>query len=301
MNYGSVKKVVKNPYKVFSVISNWPIFRCLPDTIFLKLKFRGTLGYPLNLKSPKTFNEKLQWLKLYDRNPLYTMLVDKYKVKRYVASIIGDEYIIPTLGVWDSFDEIDFDKLPDQFVLKCTHDSGGLIICKDKRKLNLAKVRRIINKSLNANYYYNGREWPYKNVKPRIIAEKYMQDEHEKDLKDYKIMCFNGKVRMSFVCSERSDKLKVTFFDNNWRKLPFQRHYPTSDTDIPKPQNFSKMVELAEVLSKNIPFVRVDFYEINGKLYFGEMTFFPGGGFEEFTPSKWDKKIGDLITLSCNQ
>ena len=225
-------------------------------------------------------------------------MVDKYEAKKYVSNLIGDEYIIPTLGVYDNFDDIDFEKLPNEFVMKCTHDSGSVLICKDKNKMNKRNERRRFNKMLKHNFWYYGREWTYKNVKPRIIIEKYMVDEKQKgDLKDYKLMCFDGKVKCSFVCSDRKHELKVDFFDLEWNKMPFERNHPSSKKNISKPQNYELMIELAEKLSKNIPFVRVDFYEINDKVYFGELTFYPGCGFEKFTPEKYDKIIGDLIKL----
>lgn len=266
----------------------------LPDELYLKLQYRAKLDKKLNLKNPKTFNEKLQWLKLYDRKPEYTIMVDKYLAKKYVADKIGEEYIIPTLGVWDSVDEIDFDLLPNQFVLKCNHNSGlGMCICKDKSKLDIAEVRRALANGLKQDYYHIGREWPYKDVPRKIIAEKYMGD----SLNDYKLMCFDGKIKCSFVCSDRSENLKVTFFDNDWNRMPFIRHYPASDNKIPKPINFDQMIELAEILSKDIPFLRVDFYEIDGKIYFGELTFYPGCGYEEFTPEEWDERLGSWIKL----
>ena len=277
------------------------ILYCFPDTLYLRWIYWRIIGKRLNLKHPQTFNEKLQWLKLYDRNPLYTTLVDKYAVKKWVADKIGEQYIIPTLGVWNSFDAIDFDTLPHQFVLKCTHDSGGIVICRDKATFDKQSARKKLTKSLKTNFYDSGREWPYKNVPPRIIAEKYMsEDDGSQELKDFKLMCFNGKVKCSFVCTERftKDGLKVTFYDTNWNVMPFERHYPRSKTPIAKPLNYDEMVELAEKLSRDIPFVRVDFYSVKGKTYFGEMTFYPGSGFEEFTPSEWDKTLGDWVKLA---
>lgn len=414
----------------------------IPDKTFLKLGYRIKVGKKLNLQDPVSFNEKLQWLKLYDRNPEYTMMVDKYAVKKWVADKIGDEYIIPTMGIWKHFDEIDFDRLPNQFVLKCTHDSGGLVIVKDKSKLDEVEAKKKLEKCLRRNYYWAGREWPYKNVQPMIIAEKYMTDESGTELKDYKIfnfsgepklievdydrfvehkrnlyttdwqyieaaiqyptdpmhpierpkqlekmldlartlsagishvrtdfyciddciyfgeltfyhgsgfenftpegfneemgkwiklsrggyilisdfavfvlwdetpidsmelmdykfLCFEGKVRCVFTVTERfsEDGLKVTFFDPNWNPLPFERHYPKSAKPIPKPYHLEKMVKLAEELSSDIPFVRVDLYESGGRIFFGELTFYPGSGFEEFIPEKWDNLLGEWIKL----
>ena len=294
-----IKKVLKNPYKIIIVLMKKRCLDWLSDKKYLELKYYSVFNKKLNLKNPQTFNEKLQWLKIYDRNPLYTTLVDKYEVREYIKNTIGEEYLIPSYGVYDNFNEIDFDKLPNQFVIKCTHDSGGVVICKDKSQLDIEMAKSKINNSLKRNYYYNGREWPYKNIKPRIIIEKYMEDKNTKELIDYKIMCFDGKVKMSFTCSERfdNDGLKVTFFDLDWNKLPFERHYKSSNKKIEKPINYKKMLELSEKLSKKIPFVRVDWYEINGKLYFGELTFYPGCGLEEFTPEEWDYKIGKMIKL----
>ena len=209
----------------------------IPDTWYLSLKYYKNFGELPNLKYPKTFNEKLQWLKLHDRKPIYTTMVDKYEVKQYVANIIGEKYIIPTLGVWDRAEDINFDSLPNQFVLKATHDSGRVVICKDKTTLNRAEIIKEMRKSLQRNFYAVGREWPYKNVKRRIIAEKYMED-GEQELKDYKLMCFNGKVYCSFVCSERENRLKVTFYDRDWKRLPFERHYPAAEKDRPKTKQY---------------------------------------------------------------
>ena len=271
----------------------------LPDKIYIRRTYRRAMGKELDLKNPKTFNEKLQWLKLHDRKKIYTKMVDKYLAKGYISNIIGDGYVIPTIGVYDSFDEIDFSKLPKQFVIKCTHDSGGYVICKDKSKLDIEQAREKINNSLKNNYYWMWREWPYKNIKPRIIIEEYMEDKKAKELIDYKIMCFSGQPKLLFTCSERfsKDGVKVTFFDLDFKKLPFTRHYPSSKAKIEKPVNFDKMIEFAAKLSKGTIFLRVDFYEINKKLYVGELTFYPGAGIEEFEPEEWDYKIGELIEL----
>ena len=282
--------------KLLSAILN-RVGPLLPDKLYLKIQFRTIMGKKLNLRNPKTFNEKLQWLKLYDRKPEYTVMVDKYLVKDYVAKKIGEEYIIPTVGVWDSADEIDFDKLPEQFVLKCNHNSGDVVICTNKSELDIAGTKQKLSNALRQDFYLAGREWPYKNVPRKIIAERFMDGDSAEGLNDYKLMCFNGKVRCSFVCSERTENLKVTFFDNDWKRLPFERHYPASKKEILKPVNFNKMIELAEILSKDIPFVRADFYEVSGKVYFGELTFYPGCGYEEFTPEEWDEKLGSWIKL----
>ncbi len=272
----------------------------LDDVKYTKLKYRAFMKKKLNLDNPVTYNEKIQWLKLYDHNPLYATLVDKYEVKEYVSKLIGEEYIIPTLGVWDSFDDIDFDALSEQFVLKCTHDSGGLIICTDKSKLDKELAKQKMEKYLKRNYYLQSREWPYKNVKPRIIAERYMEDEESSELRDYKFFCFDGKVKMMFIATERQNKATETrfdFFDTQFNHIDMRNGHPNADKPIKKPVNFEKMIELAEILSKEIPHVRVDFYEVNGKVYFGEMTFHHWSGFVPFEPEEWDKTIGSWIKL----
>lgn len=293
-----VKFIANSGYR-FLILADIGLYNRMPDAEYLMKRYKAFIGKPLNLENPQTFNEKLQWLKLYDRKPLYTMLVDKVKVKNYVADLIGSEFIIPTLGVWERPDDIEFQNLPDRFVLKCNHNSGsGMYICNDKSKLKIHKVKRMLRNGLKQNYYLTAREWPYKDVPRRIIAEENIATEAE-DLMDYKFMCFNGKVMCSFVCSDRfsEEGLKVTFFDRDWNVMPFERCYPKSMLSLSKPKNYEKMIQLAETLSKGIPFVRVDFYDLSEKIYFGELTFFPGSGFEEFRPEEWDMKLGELIEL----
>lgn len=293
------KKYLTSPDYRFLINAGFGIYNKMPDDKYLKRKFKACVGYELNLEKPTSFNEKLQWLKLYDRNPEYTMMVDKIAVREFVRETIGQEYLIPCLGTWSDPADIDFDALPNRFVLKCNHNSGlGMYICKDKTKLNISRVKRNLQKGLAQNYYLTGREWPYKDVPPQIIAEAYMEDANGR-LDDYKFMCFNGQVKCCFVCTDRfSDKgLHITFFDPDWNVMPFERSYPAVKEGLPKPSQYEKMVELAQTLSKGIPFVRVDFYEADGKIYFGEMTFYPGCGFEAFQPEQWDKTLGDWITL----
>lgn len=294
-----IKKFIHNKEIRFGYLSMLGVFNFLDDEEYIKKRFKAVFGYKLNLQNPKTFNEKIQWLKLFDRNPKYTLLVDKNLVKHYSASVIGEEYIIPTLGVWNNFDEIDFEKMPDKFVLKCTHDSGGIVICTDKSQFDITKAKRKIEGRLRKNYYLVAREWPYKEVVPKIIAEEYIGNEYDLELKDYKIMCFNGKAKCSFVCSGRFAKegLRVTFFDEEWNSMPFTRGYPKSEEEIEKPLNYQLMKELAEKLSKGMRFLRVDFYEVDGKVYLGELTLFPGSGFEKFEPYEWDQKLGEWIQL----
>ena len=291
-------KVVKKPSLILLKLDRLGFIR-LSDELFLKLRFKSELGYKLNLDNPKTFNEKLQWLKLHDRNPNYGKMVDKYEVRKYISETLGEDLSIPLLGVYDKFEDIDFNKLPNQFVIKCTHDSGGLVICKNKDKLDYKKAKKKIEKSLKRNYFYPGREWPYKNLKPRIIIEKYMVDNKVKDLIDYKIMCFNGEPLYTFVYSERfsDDGVKATFFDKDWNILDFKRKFGDTKVNIKKPINYDKMLEYSKKIAQNIPFVRIDWYEVNGKLYFGEITFFPSSGFGAFNPQEWDLKLGNQIKL----
>lgn len=270
------------------------------DEKFIKLKYKAKMGKKLNLNPPQTYNEKLQWLKLYDHDPLYTKLVDKYEVKDYVAKLIGEQYIIPTINVWDSFESIDFEQLPNQFVLKCTHDSGGLIICKNKVDLDIEKAKTIIKKCLQRNFYIFGREWPYKDVKPRIIAEQYMEDSGTKELRDYKFFSFNGIVKALFIASERQkqgEDVKFDFFDADFNHLPFKQGHENAKVIPSKPVCFEEMKELASTLSKGLKEVRIDFYEVDGRVYFGELTFFHHGGWTPFTPDEWDYKFGRWINL----
>lgn len=298
----SLKKIInvlKNPYNIFVHLNNKGLLKWLPDDKYLKLSFRATMGKKLNLNAPQTFNEKLQWLKLHDRKPVYTQMVDKYEVKKYVADTIGEEYIIPTLGVWDKFEDIDFDSLPNQFVLKCTHDSGGLVICTDKSKFDYKSAKKKINKCLKRNYYYLNREWPYKNVKPRIIAEKYMVDESGYELKDYKLFCFGGKVKCYKIDFNRFIEHHANYYDVNGKLLEFGELIcaPNYDKELEQPLNIKEMVHLAEELSSGNCFLRVDFYEVDNKIYFGELTFFPASGFGKFVPDEWDYKLGEWIRL----
>lgn len=271
----------------------------LTDSLYLKMIFEDRMGYPLNLKDPKTFNEKLQWLKLYDRRPEYTTMVDKYAVKKYVADIIGEKYIIPTLGVWDKPEDIEWDRLPNQFVLKCTHDSGGLVICKDKALLDKKAAIKKLTESLHRDYYKAGREWPYKNVPRRIIAEYFMEDEKAGELRDYKFFCFNGEVKAMFIATDRQNRAEpyFDFFDNEFNHLDMRHGHPNAPVLPQKPKNFELMKQLAEKLSKGMPQVRVDLYEVNEVVYFGELTLFHHSGWMPFEPSEWDYTFGSWINL----
>lgn len=294
-----VFEYIKNPEKLKFFLLNHGLGKLMPDKLYLNIMFKMKIGHSIDWNSPKGFNEKLQWLKVHEHFPERTKLVDKFAVRSYISENIGEKYLIPLLGVWERFEEIDFDTLPNQFVLKCTHDSGGVVICKDKRKFKIDEARKFISRRLRKNFFKNGREFPYKNVTPRIIAEAYMEDESGVELKDYKLMCFNGRVRCSFVCSNRnlSTGLCVNFYDEDWKPMPFERHYPRNPVEIKRPTQYEHMVELAERLARGIKFVRVDFYEIQDRIYFGELTFYPGSGMEEFSPEEYDYLLGSWLEL----
>lgn len=270
--------------------------RFFSDKSYLRLRYYLIMGRALHLKAPELFTEKLQWLKLNDRNPQYTKLADKYDVKMWVAEKIGNEHVIPTIGVYDSFEEIDLKKLPQRFVMKCTHNSGGIIICKNKNVFNIENAKADLEKQLKQDYFYRCREWPYKNIKPRIIIEEYL-DSKDNNLKDYKFYCFNGVPKCLFITKDRPDDVKLNFYDLSFQKMPIKYVYPDYDDLDAKPECWDKMLEIAGILSKGIPFVRVDLYEENKKIYFGEMTFFPTGGFGKFEPKEWDKTFGDWLKL----
>jgi hypothetical protein len=273
-----------------------------PDKFFLKLRYRFELGHPLNLKNPKRFTEKIQWLKLYNRKPEYTTMVDKYAVKEIVANKIGEQYIIPTLGVWDNFDEIDFDALPEQFVLKTTHGGGGggVVICKDKTQFNKEKARNVLERSLKHGIYTAYREWPYKNVPRRIIAEKYISNGVDAELTDFKFYCFNGEPRYCQVIADRRTKETIDFFDMDWNHQGFYGLNPKCEPaakPAAKPAAFENMKKIAGLLAKDTQFVRVDLYAVNDTNYFGELTFYPASGLGVFTPDSADFDLGKLLTL----
>jgi len=278
-------------------------YKSMPDEEYLKRFYHAKMGKTLDLEHPRTFNEKLQWLKLHDRNPRYQQLVDKIAVKEYIAECLSEEYVIPTLGVWKHFDDIDFDRLPDQFVLKCSHDSGGLVICTDKAKLDKAAAKEKIERSLRRNYYTFGREWPYNGIEPRILAEKYMCDgDHDKEnLTDYKIFCFAGEPRYVMTVRDRSKGKGHSlhrWYDTDWQLQDLDLDY-RGETRQPeeRPAQLDEMLRIARQLAKGIRHVRVDLYLIGGRIYFGEMTFYHQSGAEYFEPEEWDEKLGALIPL----
>lgn len=294
-----VKQFVLDPKVRFGYLTRAGFYNHMSDEEYLSRKYQLYFGQKMDLQNPQTFNEKLQWLKLYNRKPEYTVMVDKYKVREYIAQELGEEYLIPLLGVWDNPDEIDFDALPNQFVLKCNHNSGlGMCICKDKSELDISKVKVELRKGLKQDYYLTGREWPYKDVPRKIIAEKYMEDVSG-DLKDYKFYCFNGEMKFVMINSDRntSRPTRADYFDRDFNWLDFTWGYSHAEVHPKKPEQFEKMVAIVEKLAKGLPHIRVDLYDCNGKIYFGELTFFDGSGFDKIEPLEWDYKIGKLLKL----
>lgn len=294
-----IKKFICNSDYRFLVLSGKGLKKKVPSVEFLTRLYKIRMGRPLNLENPVTYTEKLQWLKLYDHRAEYTTMVDKYAAKEYVAEKIGSEYIVPLLGVWDKAEDIDFDLLPERFVLKTTHDSGGIVVCKDKSSLNIPAVRKKLNHSLKQDYYYKKREWPYKNVPRRIIAESYMEDTSTGELRDYKFFTFGGEPKVLYIAQGRGsgNETVADFFDMDFNHLPFTIDHDMAMTPPQKPENFELMKEFAAKLSEGTPQLRVDFYEVDGKLYFGEMTFFHCSGMVPFHPEQWDKTFGDWVKL----
>lgn len=320
-----IKRLLLDRSFRFSVLSKYGFYNWMPDAAYLKLAYRVKLGMELDIENPSNYNEKLQWLKLHDRNPVYIQMADKYEMREYVSQRIGPEHVVPLIGgPWNRFDEIDFDSLPNQFVLKCTHDSGGMIVCKDKSKLNIAETRKKIESCLRHNYFWIGREWPYKHVKPRIIAEQYITEEKATDvsvnneeaitvqklqqkhgLLDYKFMCFDGQVKALFldigVIGEGNAHASVYYrniYDTSFNLLPVKETRANYPLSIIPPKNFVEMIRIAERLSKGFPHLRVDLYNIDGHVYVGELTFFHGSGLtNEFIPSEWNQVFGDWIKL----
>ena len=300
----NAKKKVTQPYKTICEICEYKDYKyapLIPDKLFLKCFYRKHLNKKLNLKNPQTFNEKLQWLKLYDRKPIYTTMVDKATMKDYVSNVIGDGYEIKTIGIYKNVEEIPFDQLPDKYVVKCTHDSGSAFICRDKSKINLESLKHRITEKLKKNYYWYGREWCYKRVVPRIIVEEYL-DDNGKDLLDYKLFCFNGQVKLYDIHFNRFGNHKTNLYNINGDLLNFEFENMPSDPDIiaKRPDKFSEMVTIAEILSKDIPFLRVDFYSVNNRIYVGELTFYPSSGVQGFTNSG-DNILGRMLELPKKQ
>ena len=291
-----IKYLIDSDYR-WIIDANRGKYNSIPDEEYLRKKYRVVVGKDIDLSNPITYTEKLQWLKLHNRVAEYTNLVDKYEAKRIAGELIGEKYIVPCYGVFASFDEIDFDSLPNQFVIKATHD-GGAIVCRDKSKFDIDKAKKQIEKRLGMNYYYQSREWPYLNVKPRILIEKYLEDTVGDALTDYKFFCFDGEPKIMYISKDRGKNPRTDFFDMDFNHLPIRMKDPNAEITPTKPFQFDTMVELAKTLSKNIPHVRVDFYLINNCIYFGEYTFFHNGGFFKINPEEWNVKLGEWIDLS---
>ena len=294
-----------HPKRLLNRIKNFSkiifVYYFIPDRYYLKWKYRKVFGEKLNLRNPKKFSEKIQWLKLYDRKEIYHHLVDKYEVKPIISGLIGEGYIIKTIGVWDKYSDIDFTQLPNQFVLKCTHDSASITICQDKKSFDEKKYEwKYDQVFLKRDYYhFENKQWAYKGIKPRIIAEEFIEDDKFDSLADYKLYCFGGVARCVYVTINRFSNLSVSMYDMEWNKMPFEHIHPNLGEDIPKPVNLSLMKQLAEKIAHFIdnPFVRVDFYETKGMVYFGEITFYPEGGMGMFNPRDWDYTLGSWVKL----
>lgn len=294
-------RLITNPQIRFGYLSKLGLYNNWSDEKYLKREFFLNTGKELDLENPKTFNEKIQWLKIYDRKSIYTTMVDKYAAKKYIANLIGKEYVVPLLGVWDTPDEIDFESLPQQFVLKTTHDSGGVVVCRNKGNMNVDTIKKKLWKSLRTNYYLVHREWPYKDVPRKIIAEKYLENESGKGLRDYKFFNFSGKSKFVYISEGLEDHstARISFYDFSGKLLPFKRldYKPLDDCIFP--DNFQKMKMVSDLLAEklNLPFVRTDFYSVNGKIYFSEITFSPCAGLMPISPDKYDLELGKLIQL----
>lgn len=273
--------------------------RFIPDKMMLKLEYRMKIGKKLRLNPPKTFNEKLQWLKLNDRKGIYTLMADKYGVRDYIKNKIGEEYLIPIYGCWDTVDEIPFDSLPDKFVLKCTHDSGSVILVSDKTKLDISSTKKKLDKRLKKNPFWWAREWPYKNIKPRVIAEQFMVDGNNEFLPVYKFFCFNGEPKLiQQIQNDKQENETVDYFDIKWKRLNITQRFPNSSVPIKKPDKLDQMISIVRKLSEGVSFLRVDLYFINGKIIFSEHTFYPDAGYSIFKPESWDVELGKWIDLS---
>lgn len=295
-------KTLTQPRRLFTNLlmeCNW----LFPTELYLKILFRLKMGYKLDLKNPKTFSEKLQWLKIYNRKPEYRQMVDKATVKDYVVRIIGPEYVIPTIGVWERPEDIDFDSLPNQFVLKTTHGGGseGVVICKNKSMFDTGKAIARLNNAMKQDIWGKLREWPYKDMHKQIIAEQYMEDERG-ELTDYKFYCFNGEVKYCEIISGRFTKKQIDFFDLNWNHQEFTFNgYDFADVRPVKPSCFNEMVKVCAQLCKDKPYSRIDLYVVGNKVYFGEITFFPASGFRGFHPIEWNVRLGDFIQLPASK
>jgi len=280
-----------------------PVIRNVcPDSWYVRCQYRYKMGKKLNLKDPRTFNEKIQWLKLNDRDPVYTKMSDKCQARTFVSDRLGENYLIPLIGEYDDFDDIDFTKFPQQFVIKCSHDSGSVVIVKDKDTMDVDAVKKKICKALRRNYFWIGREWAYKNIEPKIIVEKYLEDESGVELKDYKIFCFGGVPKFIQVDFDRFTNHRRNIYSPKWEYMAFTSMYPTDqDVHVPRPENLDEMLSVAETLSAGVPHVRVDLYSIGSDIKFGELTFYHGSGVEKYDPEEWDGTLGGWIDLDVKK
>ena len=295
-------KYIKKPEKFICDLcdyDNHRFARFIPDKLHLKCLFKKHMNTKLNLSNPKTFSEKLQWLKLYNRNPDYTVMVDKVAVKQYIADKLGSEFIIPTIGVYNSVEEIPFDDLPEKFVIKCTHDSGSLFICDKNSDIDINSIKKDLSKHMQMNHFWYSREWPYKNIKPKIIIEEFISDEKGRSPADYKFFCFNGKMEIFKIDYNRFSNHISNYYSKDLNYLDFHEKtfLSTSDIKLNLPEKFNEMVTVAEKLSEGIPFLRVDLYYTNSKIYFGELTFFPHSGILPYT-NNGDLMMGNILDLS---
>ena len=294
MDYGKIKKRKLRYIKTL-------LLRLIPDKLYIDFMFKKILGHKMNWKNPKTFSEKQNWMKLYYRPTEFTQMVDKLEAKKLVASMIGDEYVIPLLGSWDRYEDIDFDALPDSFVLKPNNGCGDFLICKNKEEKNNIDhdyYKALFDINMKTDYSLLSREWQYRGIKPKILAEKYMtNDEDIEELSDYKFMCFHGEPKIMFIATERNTDCKFDFYDMEFNHLDLYNLHPNSDKTIEKPKNYDKLIELAKILSKDYPFVRIDFFISKDKIYFSEWTISHSGGFSVFKPDEWEYKLGDWIHL----
>lgn len=299
MNKQTIKRWIENPWTIGVSLARRGWLNKLSDKAYLSIIYRANLKKKMNWKEPKTFNEKLQWLKINDRQPIYSTMVDKYEVKQYVSDKIGEEHVIPTVGgPWNTPDEIDFDALPDQFVLKTTHDCGGAVICKDKRGLDQNKTKEFLQKHLQHKYFFYCREWPYKNVPPRIFAEQFISDEVNKVLPVYKIFCFQGNPRIiQAIMNDKQENETVDYYDTQWERLTIKQVFPNSEKPLPRPEQLDTMLYIAKELSKGHPFIRIDLYEANHQVLFSEFTFYSDAGLGKFEPEEWDEILGSWLIL----
>lgn len=302
--FKKIKRYFKDPYYAlgYDMIKKCP--NLMPSKFYLSVLWKSLMGYELDWKHPKTFNEKLQWLKLHDHNPLYATLVDKYRAKQWVADKIGEQYVIPTLAVYKSVDAIDLDRLPNQFVLKCNHDSGSVLICRDKSTFDIESAKQKLNACLKRNFYWDAREWAYKRVDRVVFAEQYMEDvsylSDSKDLLTYKFLCFEGKPYLMYI-TVKGESIWENYYDLDFNPMDIRRDFPMNSLMKEKPVCFEKMKDLATELSKGLEHVRIDLYEVAGKVYFSEFTFYDWGGLMKFRPSEWDSKLGGMIHLPFEQ